>query len=301
MNRADAAPPAVETGAGLWIRSMPLVFVFFWSTGFLAAKAGLPHVEPLTFLLLRFVLVVALMLPIALLWRAPWPVDGRQAARIGVAGVLMQGGYLVGVFAAIYAGMSAGLVALIVGLQPILTAFVAAPLLRERVVARQWLGLALGLAGVALVLGQRLGFGGLSPYGFFMAIVALLSITAGTVYQKRFCGHFDVRTGSVIQFVAAGLVLLPFALLFETMRIDWTMELVLAMAWLVIVLSIVSTSLLIVLIRRGAATRVVSLFYLVPPATALEAYLMFGERLSMTAMFGMGLAFVGVALVVART
>ena len=170
------------------------------------------------------------MLPIALVLRAPWPASRRRSSHIAIAGVLLHGGYLAGVFTAIYAGMSAGLAALIVGLQPVLTAVVAAPLLRERVTPRQWLGLALGFGGVALVVAQRPTVGGLTAFSFAMSLIALLSITAGTVYQKRFCGAFDLRTGSVIQFVAAGLALAPFALLFEHEPVRWTGEFVFAMA-----------------------------------------------------------------------
>ena len=278
---------------------MPLVFVFLWSTGFIGAKLGLPHAQPITFLLFRFALVLAFMLPIALYFRAPWPASARQVAHIALAGVLLHGGYLAGVFAAIRFGMSAGLVSLIVGLQPILTAFAAAPILKERVSLRQWAGLLLGLGGVALVVLQKINLSGLSGLAIAMALLGLVSITGGTVYQKRYCAPFDLRAGSVIQFVAAGLVLLPFGLAFETMRVQWTPEFVFALAWLAFVLSIGAISLLTLLIRRGAATTLASMFYLVPPATAVEAWLLFGETLSGSALVGMALAIAGVALVVA--
>ena len=281
----------------VWVRAMPLMFVFFWSTGFVAAKLGLPHIEPMTFLSVRFAIVVALMLPIAWISRATWPDSPRQWAHIAVSGAFLHGGYLGGVFASIHAGLSAGLTALIVGLQPILTAFAAALLFEERVTLRQWSGLLLGFIGVGFVLVNKISLDGLSVYGIAMAAVALFSITAGTVYQKRFCGHFDLRSGAVIQFVSAGLVLAPMAFAFETRQIEWSRELVLAMIWLVVVLSIVSIALLTLIIRRGASTQVASLFYLVPPATALEAYLMFNETLSGMAILGMVLAIIGVALV----
>jgi drug/metabolite transporter (DMT)-like permease len=284
--------------AGVWVHWMPWTFVFLWSTGFIGAKFGLPYAQPVTFLLLRFGFVLALMLPIAVALRARWPATPAQVAHLSVAGVLLHGGYLAGVFTAIHAGMSAGLAALIVGLQPVLTAVVAAPLLRERVTRRQWLGLALGFGGVAMVVAQRATFAGLTAFSATMILIALLSITAGTVYQKRFCGAFDLRTGSVIQFVAAGLALAPFALLFEHEPVRWTGELVFAMAWLVLVLSIGAISLLTLLIRRGAATKVASLFYLVPPFTAVIAYLMFDERLGPLGIAGFALAVLGVALVV---
>jgi drug/metabolite transporter (DMT)-like permease len=276
---------------------MPWTFVFLWSTGFVGAKLGLPYAQPVTFLLLRFVFVIALMLPIALALRAPWPATPAQVAHIAVAGVLLHGGYLGGVFTAIHGGMSAGLAALVVGLQPVLTAVAAAPILRERVTARQWLGLALGFGGVALVVAQRFTFGGLTPFSATMILLALASITLGTVYQKRYCAAFDLRAGSVIQFVAAGLALAPFAFAFEHEPVRWTGEFVFALAWLVLVLSIGAISLLTLLIRRGAATKVASLFYLVPPLTAVIAFLMFGERLGALGIAGFTLAVIGVALV----
>jgi drug/metabolite transporter (DMT)-like permease len=277
---------------------MPLLFVFLWSTGFIGAKFGLPYAPPITFLLLRFALVVALMLLIALLFRAPWPKSPQQAAHIAVSGVLLHGGYLSGVFAAIHFGMSAGLVSLIVGLQPILTAFAAVPLLGERVSPRQWLGLLLGLGGVALVVLQKINLSGLPVLAVGLSLIALASITMGTVYQKRFCLPFDLRSGSVIQFIAAGLALLPFGLALETMRVEWAGEFVFALAWLALVLSIGAISLLTLLIRRGAATAVASLFYLTPPTTAVLAYFLFGESLTAIALAGMALAIAGVALVV---
>ena len=277
---------------------MPGTFVVLWASGFIGGKLGLLYAEPATFLLLRFALVVALMLPLALLWRAPWPATRRQVAHIGVAGVLIQSCYLGGVFAAIHHGISAGLIALIVGLQPVLTAFVAAPLLGERVSPRQWAGLLLGLAGVALVVMQNTNLSGVTPVSAGFALLALAGITMGTMYQKRFCGSFDLRAGSVIQFVAAGIALAPFALLFETREVQWSPALLFALGWLVLVLSIGAISLLALLIRRDAVTKVVSLMYLTPPVTAVMAWLVFGETLSIQALLGLGLAAVGVAIVV---
>ena len=285
-------------GDGMWLRLMPGTFVVLWASGFIGGKLGLLYAEPATFLLLRFALVVALMLPLALLWRAPWPATLGQVAHIGVAGVLIQACYLGGVFAAIHHGISAGLIALIVGLQPVLTAFVAAPLLGERVSPRQWAGLLLGLAGVALVVMQNTSLSGVTPVSAGFALLALAGITMGTMYQKRFCGSFDLRAGSVIQFVAAGIALAPFALLFETREVKWSPALLFALGWLVLVLSIGAISLLALLIRRDAVTKVVSLMYLTPPVTAVMAWLVFGETLSIQALLGLGLAAVGVAIVV---
>ena len=282
----------------VWVQSMPVLFVFLWSTGFLGVKLGLPYAAPMMFLALRFGFVVALMLPLALLSRAAWPRAPGQVAHIAVSGVLVHAGYLSGVFEAIHFGMSAGLISLIVGMQPILTAFAAVPVLGERVSARGWLGLLFGLGGVALVVMQKLTLAGLTWQAIAAAIGALLSITAGTVYQKRYCGAFDLRSGSVIQFVCAGLVALPFVVAEGDAPVEWTGEFVFALAWLVVVLSIGAISLLNLLIRRGAATRVASLFYLVPPTTAILAYFLFGETLAPAAIAGMVLAILGVALVV---
>jgi drug/metabolite transporter (DMT)-like permease len=288
---------AERTLADAWIRLTPGLFVFLWSTGFIGAKLGLPHAEPATFLSLRFLLVLALMLPLALLLRAPWPTSRAQVLHLAVAGVLVHGGYLMGVFSAIQAGMSAGVVALVVGLQPLLTGLAAAPLLGERVTPRQWTGLLLGIAGVALVVMQKATVAGLTAFAVLMGVIGLLSITAGTLYQKRWCGAFDLRTGSVVQFAAALAVLAPVALLFEYRPVAWTASFVFALAWLVIVLSIAAISLLALLIRRGEATKVVSLFYLTPPVTAVLAYVAFGEVFTPLAILGMVVSAVGVAMV----
>lgn len=282
-----------------WVAAMPAVFVVLWGSGFIGAKYGLPYAEPLTFLLWRFVLVTLLMLALTLVVRAPWPKTSAEAVHIAVAGALVHAGYLAGVFGAIHRSVSAGEMALIAGLQPVLTAIAAGPLLGERVTSRQWLGLVLGLIGVVLVVQQRIAPGsGLD--GYLLAAMALVSLTAGTLYQKRFCSHMDLRSGAVIQFTVSALIMAACAPLFETMVVRWTGEFVFALGWLVVVLSLGAITLLYLMIRRGAATRVISLFYLVPPVTALMAYALFDERLAGMALAGMGLAVIGVALVVAR-
>ena len=282
----------------LLISATPALFVVLWATGFVGAKLGLPYAPPLKFLLLRFAVVIVLMTPFALLTGAAWP-HGRKIAHVAVAGILLQAGYLAGVFVAISFGLSAGLAALIVSTQPILTA-VAGPLVGERVNARQWAGLVLGLIGVAMVVSNKFGFGGFGWEAVASALVALLSITVGTLYQKRYCGGEDLRTQSVVQFIAAGAVLLPLSLAFETRPVIWSGSLMFAIGWLVIVLSLGATQLLLVLIRRGAATAVTSLMYLVPPVTALVAFAMFDERLTALALAGMLVAVAGVALVVRK-
>jgi drug/metabolite transporter (DMT)-like permease len=278
-----------------WVALAPALFVLLWSTGFIGAKLGLAHAEPLTFLLLRFILVALLMLPVLLVVRAPWPSSAREAGHIATAGLLLHAGYLAGVFIAIEQGVPAGIVALVTGLQPLLTSAVALPVLGERVSRRQWVGLCLGLIGIAFVVGDKIAPAGVSGAGF--AFFALLSFTAGTLYQKRYCGKMDLGTGSFIQFVASMVALAILAPLFESLRVEWNGEFVFALAWLVLVLSIGAISLLLLLIRAGEAFRVASLFYLVPPVTALIAFAAFGEKLGGPALLGMLISAVGVALV----
>lgn len=274
---------------------LPLVFVFLWSTGFIGAKLGLPYAEPMTFLEIRFLLVAALLLPLCWISKAPWPAP-RVAGRMAVSGALLQAGYLGGVFASIHHGMPAGVSALITGLQPLLTAVLAGALLAERLTPRQWLGLLFGLAGVVLVVWESMKTAELPLLAVGLSALALVSISLGTVWQKRHGGAVDLRSGAALQFIAAAVVLAPFALL-EKGPVIWTGELVFALAWLVLVLSLGAIFLLLYLIRRGAATQVASLFYLVPPSTALMAWPLFGETYSLLAAAGMGLAMLAVWLV----
>jgi drug/metabolite transporter (DMT)-like permease len=270
-----------------------LLFVVLWSTGFIGARLGLPHSEPLTFLLVRYLLVLALLLVLAVLSKAPWPAQRRDWFHIGVAGLLIHGIYLGGVFIAISMGLPAGVAALVAGLQPLLVAVGAGLFLRETVVPRQWLGLVLGLAGVALVLENKLGTG-FELQALLPCLVSLLSITCGNLYQKRFCPQFDWRTGAVAQFVPTVVFTGIAAALTETLRIDWVPEMVFAMGWLVLVLSLGAVSLLNWLIRNNNAVNVASLFYLVPPCTAVVAWLLFGESFAGTSVVGMGLVVWGV-------
>ncbi|HWR87325.1 MAG TPA: DMT family transporter [Acidiferrobacterales bacterium] len=286
--------------APAWIAIMPAIFVVLWSTGFVGAKYGLPYAEPFTFLLWRFMIVALLLLLAAFALRAPWPATRAEFGHIAVAGVLVHASYLGGVFSAIHHGVSAGEVALIAGLQPVLTAAVAGPVLGERVSARQWAGFVLGFVGVVLVVSNRLDPGGAGMVGYLAAFLALAGITAGTLYQKRFCSHMDLRSGAVIQFSASAALMAVLALLTESMVVNWSGEFIFSLAWLVLVLSLGAISLLYLLIRHGEAARVTSMFYLVPPVTALMAYALFGERLGVVALVGMGLVVIGVALVVVR-
>ena len=270
--------------------------MFLWSTGFIGAKFGLPYAEPLTFLLVRYLLVMGLMLPVALVMKAPWPRDARQWFHIGVSGILVHATYLGGVFSSIAHGLPAGVSSLVVGIQPLLTAVGAGWLLGERVVPRQWLGLVLGFVGVALVLSNKLA--GVAAWGpqVWPALIALAGITAGTLYQKRFCPSFDLRTGAIAQFLPSAVVTFLVASQIEHFRIDWTPQFGFAMAWLVLVLSLGAISLLNLLIRRGSAVNVASMFYLTPPSTALIAWFLFDETLTGLALVGMVLAVIGVYL-----
>ncbi|ELX10393.1 drug/metabolite transporter [Janthinobacterium sp. HH01] len=282
---------------------LPLFFVLLWSSGFIVAKFGLPYAPPLTFLVLRFLGVLLFLVPAVLLLKAPWP-QGR-IWQIALAGLLVQAGYLIGVWCAIKLGMPAGLSALIVGMQPILTAF-AAPLIGEKVRPRQWLGLVFGLGGVALVVAAKIKLVGLSTDAILLCVLALLSITVGTLYQKRYCPHFDLRTGTVIQFAASLVVVLPLAIIFEGWTpefaaVQWTPRFMAALLWSVMGLSIGAIFLLFALIRRSDATQVTSLLYLTPPSTAVMAWLMFGEAFNALGMAGMALAVTGVIFVVKKT
>ena len=276
-------------------RFLPFVFVVLWSTGFIGARLGLPHIQPLTFLSIRYVAVLACMLAIALISRAPWPQTARHWLHIGVAGLLVHALYLGGVFVAISLGLPAGVASLIVGVQPLLTAIGAGYFLGAKVSPRQWGGLLLGLVGVAMVVSGKLGreFGTLA---LLPAVLALIAITAGTLYQKKFCPAFDWRTGAVAQFLPTTVLTGALALATEHAPIDWTGELFFALGWLVLVLSIGAVSLLNWLIRHSNAVNVASLFYLVPPSTALFAWALFGETLSGVALVGMALTVWGVYL-----
>jgi drug/metabolite transporter (DMT)-like permease len=296
----------VASTPGVLLRAMPWLFVLIWSTGFIVARYGMVHAPPLRFLSLRYALsMVCFACWIA--WSRPaWPSDRRQAMHLAVVGVLMQAGYLGGVWSAVRAGIGAGTVALLVGLQPVLTALWltrhpahgAAAGSAGAVSGRQWTGLALGLGGVLLVLRPKLGGGELTGWNFALAMLALLSITGGTLYQKRFVRPCDVRTASLLQQLAALAVTLPLAAL-ESGTIVFHPQLIGALAWSVLGLTLGGSSLLYLLIQRGAATEVSSLMYLVPPCTALLAWLLFDELFTPMMLSGLVLTALGVALVTA--
>jgi drug/metabolite transporter (DMT)-like permease len=279
------------------VRAMPAVFVLIWSTGFIVARYGMPHAPPMKFLALRYFFSITCFLAWMLAAGiAVIPADRRQVRHLAVTGILMHGGYLGGVWAAVKFGMGAGLAALLVGLQPVLTAVWVSS--RGGVVsARQWAGLALGFGGLALVVWQKLGVGEISGLNFMLALGALVSITAGTIYQKRFVAPCDVRTAGLVQLCAALAVTFPLALL-EPESVRWNGQLAGAMAWSVLALTLGGSSLLYLLIHRGAATAVTSLMFLVPPCTALMAWLLFGEAITVVTVTGIALTAVGVGMVV---
>ncbi|SDD31459.1 EamA-like transporter family protein [Geodermatophilus telluris] len=280
----------------------PALFVLLWSTGFVGAQYGLPYAEPLTFLGLRMVIAAALLALIAVAARAAVPSRPAQYGHAAVVGLLLHAGYLGGVFVAISLGVPSPVSAVVVSLQPVLTVVLAGPVLGERASARQWLGLALGVAGVAVVvwpgLAAAAGATSLSVPGVLACLVALAAGTAGTVHQKRFGGGIPLLWGTAVQYAAAAVVLLAGALATERMVIRWTGDFVLAMVWLVLALSLGAVLLLLVLLRRGTAAEVSSLLYLVPPAVALEAWLLFGTVPPAVSVAGIALTALGVALVV---
>lgn len=287
-----------------WVKAMPAVFVLIWSTGFIVARYGMPYASPFTFLLWRYVFSILCFLPWIVLARVAWPRDRKQVLHLAVTGMLMHAGYLGGVWAAVKAGMGSGLSSLIVGIQPVLTAIWLSTLSRSggtAVSRRQWLGLLLGFAGLVMVVSRKFLQGTPLDHVTFenmaWALMALLAITTGTLYQKRFVQPCDVRTANTVQLMAAALVTIPLAWL-EPEGMQWNSQLMGAMAWSVLGLTLGGSSLLYMLIQRGAAATVASLMYLVPPTTAAIAWLLFDEQITSITLLGTAITAVGVSLVV---
>lgn len=283
----------------LALAAMPAVFVGIWSTGFVVARLAMPHAPPLGFLCWRYALSLLAFALWIRLAGVRWPQGRAQWWHLSVSGVLMHAGYLGGVWSAVRAGIPAGTVALIVGLQPLLTAVWVSGRGQQRVLALQWLGLLMGFGGLALVVWHKFGVGEVTAANLSLSLLALAAITAGTLYQKRHVLAVDVRSGNAVQLGAALLVTLPVAA-FEPGQVAWVPDVVLAMVWSVLALTLGGSSLLMMLIQRGAATRVSSLMYLVPPCTAVLAWLLFGERMGLASWLGMGLCAAGVWLVLRR-
>ena len=279
---------------------MPAFFVLIWSTGFIVARYGMPYAPPLKFLSFRYAFSVACFLPWIVLAGVKWPVSRAQWMHLAMTGIFMHAGYLGGVWAAVKAGMGSGLSSLIVGLQPVLTALWLSST-GSKIAPRQWVGLGLGFMGLVMVVSRKFGQGGEADWlNLSLAVGALFSITTGTLYQKRFVSSCDVRTANAVQLGAAFMVTLPFALL-EPESMQWNEQLAGAMAWSVLALTLGGSSLLYMLIQRGAASSVTSLMYLVPPVTAFIAWLLFAEPITALTVAGTLLTAVGVALVVRRS
>jgi drug/metabolite transporter (DMT)-like permease len=284
-----------------FIRATPLTFALLWSSGFIVAKFAVADADPATFLAARFALTILILAAIAVASRAPWPANARAVGHSLMAGILLHGFYLGGVWWAIGQGLPAGIAGLFSALQPLLTALLAAPLLGDRVTGRQWSGIAVGLVGIVLVLAPRLAAVDVSALGGVALPVlvnfgAVVSVTLGTFYQKRFAANADLRTGTCLQFIGALAVVAPLALLTETLRFDPTASLLVVLVFSVFAISIGAIALLLVMIRRGEVARVAALTYLVPPLTAFEAFVLFGESLSALQIVGMAIAAAGVWL-----
>jgi drug/metabolite transporter (DMT)-like permease len=282
--------------AHLLARVAPPLFVLIWATGFIVARFVAPYAEPLTFLLVRYLLAILVLGVIVVAMRAPWPRTGRDWGNALVAGVLLHGLYLGAVFWSVKHGLPAGISALVAGLQPLATAVLAGPLLRENVSPKRWLGIGIGFIGAALVVLPKLGDGGVPALPLGICLLGMLSITFGTVWQKRTGSKLDLRVNATIQYMGAAAITLPLVLLLEEGRIAFTWPLIGAMAWAVLGLSIGAIGLLLFLIRQGAVVGVATLLYLVPPVAALMAFGLFGESLSLIQMLGMAFAALGVAL-----
>ncbi len=276
---------------------LPGLFVFLWSTGFIGSKIVVQHAPPLTFLAIRMALAALVLLPLLFVFNSEWPRKASDYFHSALVGVMVHAIYLGGVFWAISLETGAGLAALIVGLQPLLTLCLAVVFLKEKAGPHKVAGILIGLFGFIVVVAERTTSNELSMTGLILCIASLLGISAGTVYQKRITTGIDLLPGVFIQYIGAAIALIPLALLLEPLKINWNTEFILATAWLVLVLSIGAVLLLMLLIRTSDAGNVASLFYLVPPLTALEAFVLFDERLSPLAIGGLLLCVAGVAIV----
>jgi drug/metabolite transporter (DMT)-like permease len=291
-----SAPNTKPTGEAALIAAAPMLFVFCWASGFPAIKFGLEFIEPFTLLTVRSALNVAVVLAVIPFFGIRWPSSWRAAGHIAVSGFLFQFAYLGAIYTALGGGVSQGVVALVAGMQPILTAALVGPLLGERVTPRQWAGFVLGFGGVACVMSERIGVAEATALGFIASACTPILITAASLYQKRFCADMDLRSGMVIQHAAAGIGSAIVAFSIETGEIDWGFELGFVLVWLVLILSVAAVNLYYMMLRRGQAARVSSLFYLTPPTAVVLGYLTYGETFGWFGIAGFAIAVVGVAL-----
>lgn len=283
------------------IKMIPFVFVILWSSGFVGARLGVEYAEPATLLSLRMVANVVLFLVLIAILKRRIP-RGRAFFHACVVGILIHGFYLGGTYLAINWGMPAGLSSLLVGLQPILTALIMVSCTSQRFSFAQWLGLALGFAGISLVLMGNIQWQSDDQKGMatLLCLVSLVGITCGTLYQKRFCQGTDMVGGAMVQYLASAALFLPFAMRYETMQVNWTLEFTLTLIWLVVVLSCIAILLLLYMVAHGASSSVASVFYLVPPTTAIQAWLIFGESFDIYGAMGFALSATAVYLVVKK-
>lgn len=293
--------PLLEADLSYLTKAAPVIFVLLWSTGFIGSKLGAPYIDPMVFLTVRFFSVLPILLVLALFLTKAWPVTPMAILHCIVTGMLVHGIYLGGIFWAIKQGMPAGASSIIVGLQPVLTALIAVLLLGETISRKHWISMVIGGVGLLLVLGPKFDISGtgITAITVAVALVSVAAISLGTVYQKRFAVKTDLLAATIWQYVGALLVTTPLSL-FETWHIVWSGELVFALVWLVLVLSVGAVLLLMLLIREGAVSQVASLFYLVPVATAVESYFLFNETLTLVQIAGMALI-IGAVLVIRQT
>ena len=278
----------------------PSLFVVLWSTGYISARLGLPYAEAGTFLMMRFALAAIFMVALVVASRAPLPTSFREWAHCAVVGALVHGLYLYGGFASIQEGLTPTTIAVVVGMQPVITAVLIGPILGEAVNIRQWGGFFLGTVGVVLVIVANfasIGFGSGAP-AVFLSLLCVMSISVGTLYQKRFCASVDLRSGTMIQLIMAALMMWGISSWLETGHVEWTGTFVFALMWSVLVLSVGAYTLLWWLVRRKAATNVVSLFFLMPPVTAVFDWLLFEQKVSLITLIGIAIAVAGIAIVI---
>ena len=291
-----SAPGTRRASDAALIAAAPMLFVLFWGSGFPITKFGLEYIEPFTLLAIRSALNVALVLAIVPFVRVRWPRDWRAAGHIAVSGFLLQFAYLGAMFTALGGGVSQGVAALVAGMQPLLTAAVVGPILGERIAPRQWAGFVLGFGGLACVMSERIAIAEATAIGFAAAACTPILITAGSLYHKRFCADMDLRSGMVIQHLTAGAASAVVAFSIETREVDWGIEIGFVLAWLVLLLSVAANNLYYMMLRRGQAARVSSLFYLTPPTAAVLGYLTYGEVFGWFGLAGFAIAVIGVAL-----
>lgn len=295
MSQSSVATPPADDG-GLSHIVLPVLFVIIYGSGFVGAKYGLPYCEPLTFLALRFVIAGSVIALIALATGAPWPKSWQEAGRIAIAGMLTVATFSVGVFVAINLGISPALSALVIALQPILVAAFARRVLGEKITTPQWIGLAMGLVGVAFVVAHKVRFSPDNIFALGMCVIALLGLSFGNIYQKRNCSNMNIFTGGAIQSGASCLVCLPLALIFETMQVTWDPKFLGALGYMSIGVSCGALSLLYIMIKRGEVSKVASIFYLVPVSAAIVSYFLYDEKIDLQVAFGISIIAVGVIL-----